>query len=599
MARQPQRSPTIRPDYKVIRDLRGGINTSQPPDQIADNEAALASNLTYMNRVLCVDFGVAAAGSPLFGSPQQPMLWTDAAGANHSLVATTKTLYVWNTSQQDWLPVTNASTNGATTNSLTTGAGTNPSVSFTGSASWTTGKNVAALMDNGLYLVGPAGGTTSPVTIQTPLPVGRSIPSGNALLSVVTFTATGALPVNSCPDPQRNVLFITNGADHVQIYDGTKCIDEPNLVSAGFTAARYIARMNFIMCLGAVTDNGTFYTYRIRRSATGDSTNWTTLNAGFDDLVDTNDDITGLFLLNQNLCITRRSTIMTASYYGIGQQVLWYNYALSETGSIGLQSSGTTGLNSVIFDDTGIFTFNGSAIPVDVGEKVFNAIATYTGDLVPGTNDKIFTFYNPLLNETWILYEAGSQAAPASMWKFNHKIGCWHRRDFMAPLAVSSVGPFSRGAPDATWATWTGDWLSDNLPWNSAAGQAAFNTLLFAGADSGDTSVYEYNYQNATDAGTPIAWSYTSKSFPIPDEVEMLDGLVFYSQGTIALVEVSTDGGVTFVPWATNVGSGAYWSRNEVDGQIASGFYCIRLSGTDPAFKLSWWASKMIPASEK
>ena len=119
--------------------------------------------------------------------------------------------------------------------------------------------------------------------------------------------------------------------------------------------------------------------------------------------------------------------------------------------------------------------------------------------------------------------------------------------------------------------------------------------MAFAGTNN---TVYIYDYFATADGGTAIPWSYTTKAMPIPDEYEDLDGLVFYGQGTIALVEVSTDG-VIWTPWATNVAMGTSWSRAEIDGQLTSGFFQIRLSGTDPSFKLSWWAAKYLPASER
>ena len=53
----------MRPEYRTISDLRGGLNDSVPPDQLADNETPASQNLAYRDKVLSVDFGLVPIGS--------------------------------------------------------------------------------------------------------------------------------------------------------------------------------------------------------------------------------------------------------------------------------------------------------------------------------------------------------------------------------------------------------------------------------------------------------------------------------------------------------------------------------------------------------
>lgn len=589
--------PAIRPDYKIITDISGGLNVSRPPDQIADNESPDLLNLVYVNRVMCVDFGFKAFGSPVLGVPQQPITWIDNGNVEHTFLVTTRTIYIWDNALLDWALHPFVTAGDPASNAPVAGTGANPAIPFPGTAHWLTGEPIGVQMDNGHWLVGPAGGTTSPVTIGSPLPVGRSIPSGRTIWSGAGLTADGQRPVSWASDPGRNILIVVNGHDVPLAVSPTNFIALGGLSGIPLTAANYVARYHGVTVLGGTVEGGTAFPYRIRRSATGDSTNWTTLDSGFDDLIDTNDAITGLMVVNPYLIVLRADSIVRASYYGIGLQVFWYDYALDSTGTIGAQAFDSTKVSSVIVSESGVYQYTGDYGLTDLGEKVFNSFLSYSGELNPATEDVLFVQYVPILDETWIFYADGKASFPNTILRYVHKTGAWFRRRFAAPLAIVGVGFFKPQAA-TRWIDLLGSrWIDRHKAWNSRVNLQNYNSILLCGA-AGQVFLYDFN-KTTTDAGTPIPWYFVSKDYPLPENWQTLDGLAFYGKGIVDLVEISTDYGVTWHQLGSAITLGPTWARADVSCSLTAQFVRIRFSGMDPSFKLSWFAFKTMYASER
>ena len=585
----------IRPEFKVILDVSGGLNTGRPPDQVDDKESPDCLNVAYMNNVLCVDFGFKTLGHPVYGIPQQPIQWTSPASqVLWQLLVTTRTLLRWNQSIGDWQPVSSASSNPAS-NALVTGAGSNPAIPFSGSASWVTGQLIAVAQDNGLFLIGPAGGTTSPVTLGSPLPVGRTIPSATTILALPTFTSDGSLSISWASDPTHAWIMFTNGFDLPQRFDGTTCQAIPN-VAGVLSTARRIARFHGVTVLGATTEGGQFFGYRIRRSATNDPTNWTTLDSGFDDLADSDDNITDLVPVNPYLICMRRQSIVRASYYGIGLQVFWYDYGLVSTGTIADKASAPNKTNLTFVSESGIFLYDGSYGLGSIGDKIFQTMLSYTGELNLGANLPLVLLYVPVLDETWVLHADNPDAWPRSILRFKHSDLTWWRRRFNPPFLMAGIGFFTSQV-GTTWLQLAGTrWIDRHRPWAAQSNQALFRQILFCG-QNGQVYVYDFN-TSTTEAGQAIYWYYTTRDYPIAEEWKTADGITLYGKGICGLLEMSTDGGIIWNQLGSNLSMGPAWSRVDVSCSFTTDYIRLRFSGTDPSFKLSWFAFKTMSASE-
>jgi len=605
----------IRPDYKIVLDIDGGLNTNRPPDQLDDSESQDMQNLVYVNKVLCVDFGVKLLGSRVYGIPQQPIEFIQpATGAKFELVVTTRTLYSYDSAvgtNGDWVPIPSNATSPATVNGNQTlpTSGTTVSIPFTGSATWTTGQLVGIQMNNGLYLVGVTGGTTSPVSITSAIwPGGTTIANGASIYPLPTFTSDGSLPISWCFSPPQGWVIFCNGFDLPQAFDGDVCKPVTN-VSGVVSTARYCARYHGITILGYTTESGVVYPYRIRRSATNDPTNWTTLDAGNDDLVDSGDAITGIINVNPYLAICREDSIVRASYYGLGLQVLWYDYGLSNTGTLSNAAVSATRTAALLVCEPGVFIYNGDYGLTDIGDKIFNSFLSYSGELNCKITYNMFHLYVPILDETWIFYADQTMTWPGKVMRYRHKNNAWFKRVWTSPLNFSGAGLFSLWNTALRWVDLGSTrWIDRHRPWNARANQPLYHQLLLCNPDTatyafptGFLYLYDWN-TTVSDNGTPISWYFTSKDYPLPDQWKTLDGIVFYGKGIVDIVEISTDGGQTYHQLNAEIGQinlGTFWSRFSLDCSLTCNFVRIRFSGVDPSFKLSWFAFKTMYASEQ
>ena len=587
----------IRPAYKVVKDLAGGLNVSRPPDQIEDNESPDMLNLVYAMRVLSVDTGFNLFGGKVLGQPQRVVQWTLSSGTTFYVLLTTKTLYIYDSDISDWVPVpTNVTANPTVTTEITgTGAATT-SVVFTGSATWTSGQLISVRREDGGYLLGVAGGTSSPVVISASLLVGEKLASGTEISPTATFTATGKLPTSYAVDPTQGWLMFVNGSDPPQAFNGSTCFVLPGTAAVPIDTASYITRYHSVTVLLSTVESGVAYNYRVRRSATGNSGVWDSLNAGFDDLADTDDAIQGVFTVNPYLVIPRRKSVIRASYYGVGYQVFYYDYGLSNAGVIGAQAWTPTKRDSLLISDSGIYQYVGDYNLTDVGDKVFNYVLNYTGELNPLGEDLLFGIYIPNIDESWFIYPAASSDYPNKILRYSHKGGGWFPRLLDSKLAFLGAGTYI-GGTSRTWNDLIGSWAVQSWSWNWRGLIQSYASLLFCGALDNQVYIYKF-FDSPTDNGAVIPWYFTTKDFVMPEDWETLDGLVFYGQGVIGKVELSLDFGVTYKVFGTNIVLGTTWSRQELDFSLTTDFVRVRFSGTDPAFKLSWFALKHMFASE-
>lgn len=602
MARGAGAFTGLLPDQRIVRGFGGGLNTSMPPDGLGESESPDLLNLMFTRKILSVTSGVSPYGGLVVGQPQRAIRWEDSNENAFELLLTTRTLYKWSAVINDWIIVPSiAAGNPTLTGGAFAGAGgPTYTATFAGVATWITGQLVGILMDNGRYLIGTTGGTVSPLvlTIEAPssFPTGRIIANGATVFPLPTFTSTGLLPTSYAIDPVQNWLMFVNSFNPPQRFNGVDCIRLPDTLAAGIDTASYITRFHNVTVMARTVEGGTARRYRVRRSAVGNSGNWTTLGAGFDDLSDNGDDIHGMFEINPFLIFVRDRSIIRAAYYGVGDQVFYYDKGLSNVGAIGKQGWTQTRKDSLIISEAGVFRYLGDNTLTDVGDNIFNYLLNTTGDLNPSRLDTAFVIYLPTIDETWLFYPSGAALWPNKVLRYNHQSGGWFPRLFGAGLSFLGWGEVTEGLA-LPWSSLTGTWQQIGSPWNARSTQPGFATILLCGAT--DNQVYKYDFSlTRTDNGAVIPWYFTSKDFVIPSGWETLDSVTFYGSGIIDLVEISTDHGATFQTMGTNVNMGPSWGRASIDRQYTTNFVRLRLSGTDPSFKLSWFALATMSASE-
>lgn len=413
-----------------------------------------------------------------------------------------------------------------------------------------------------------------------------------------TLTSDGSIQVSWCTDPSHAWLIFVNGFDPPYVFDGNSCFALPGVAAISLSTARHVCRFHGVTVLANVVEGGREYVYRVRRSATNDPTNWASLDAGFDDLVDTGDPITDVLPVNPYLVFMRGQSIVRATYYGMGLQVFWYDYGLTTTGAIADQASINTKTSLIFVSESGIYQYDGNYGLTDVGEKVHSTLLTYTGELNLNSTLPIFLMYVPMSDETWIFYSNFRAQWPNMTLRLNHSTGAWFKRAWANPCMFAGAGLYSQPTAMRWIDLGNTRWIDRHRPWHARGIQPLFQSIVLCGAEDNQTYLYDWN-TTVTDNGLVIDWYYTSKDYPIPDEWRTVDGIVFYGKGIVNLVEISVDFGVTWQQLAQNVVMGPTWARGDADCSITAEFVRIRFSGNDPSFKLSWFAFRTMSASER
>jgi len=109
-------------------------------------------------------------------------------------------------------------------------------------------------------------------------------------------------------------LYFTNGDTNVQVYDGTG--HASTLDSTDATKARYCIEYADRLVLADLYISGSRQLYTVKWSANGDPTDWTSSDAGSNDLTDTDDFITGLGKVGENLIVYKQDSLVIANKTG-------------------------------------------------------------------------------------------------------------------------------------------------------------------------------------------------------------------------------------------------------------------------------------------
>lgn len=602
----------IKPNFKTYQNLSGGVNVLQPADQIQDIESPDMLNLIYINGILQVDTGYVPYGGKTVGGPLQPIQFELTTGELLTCLVTTSAFYLWDSGAKNWLLAMTSELTTTTTNSIPYNASpwldvfstdfgpfstSGLEIGFASVAGVSIGDVVQiTLLGGGFYNSTVVTISGSNITFLDPLIPGTIIAPGATVNFFVHFNG-GAFPISWTIDPSTNTLIWTNGVDPVQAYDGTGATAPLAGLSAICSTARLVTR--FYGCTLALntTESGVSYPYRVRNSTNVSSTQWdpsTYTQAGFTDLIDTPDAIISVNVLGPYLVIGRENNIMTATYWGTATQLFFFQYNFYNTGVLGgIPLVGTPEFD-VFVSSSGIFNYQGGFSLSDIGDKIFNYFLGPQGNMNPAETERLFTFFVEELDEIWIFYPSTSATYCDTLLRCAQKYGGgWFPQQF--PSEFAGIGlAFNSGA--LTWEGDTQEWSQKTTSWDSRAVLGNYPLLLMA--SPADRQVYCYNFTTAMRNSQQTSWYYTTKDYPVIDELLTFDGIVAYGKGNGVQVDISTDYGQNYQTVGIfNFGT-QFYTKQILDYQVTGDFFRIKFSGVGYGFFLSQFALRYLEASE-
>lgn len=567
---------------EAIPLLNGGFRTDKSPDDLAPNEMTTLSGLHIVAGRLVVDTGYIPFGGVYRGIAQGTFEVFFNDGTSVVLLFTTTNLYQWSLEALQWQVV---ALNGLheTTAAYSAGA---TSFALDSMADIAVNVLVGIQLDNGSQLITRVN-AVSVLTITTDdaVPVGRTVANGAVVVPALSLHGNPAVSQSSAVVfPSNDWIIFSNGIDPVMYYYHQVAKALGGLPTA--TTCKTIAVYHELVLLGNTTENGTHFPHRVRQSDAADPEEWTTGIAAIYDLLDTDDEILKLLPLGPWLIAYRQASVMRASYVGVLNQILFWEYMTQLEGA---QSQGAVcdvGGEHVFVGVNGVYAYQGGYDLEEIGEQVFVSFLSPSGDFNAAARETLFIIHVADLDEVWIFYPKTGSAFPNTMLRVQLENQAWARREFAD--SFYAAGPLLP-QETITWAGAMGVW-SDSFwarPWDSRVFIKNVPSILMCPVEAGgvDTQLALYEYAAITDAGATISWELTTRQYGDGASYTRWESLSFVAVGEDVLVEASQDEGVTFYTVATLDFDETPSVRQTYIDRVSTRLQ-LRLSGVDHDFQL-------------
>jgi len=571
--------------YKLIDSFTKGVNTVERADGIAEDELLEASNVYFFKRTVKSDTGFKTRGAAVDGTPRAIYQFFKTTGTSELLLFTNTTAYRWLSSQWQYLH-----DGTSTTLSANASAGAT-SVDVTSTAGLSVGNKIGIILDDAsefqTTIDSIAGSTIN-------FPAGQTLPSaataGNAFVKAATLNGSDDEQLSFVTMPAFNWLVFTNGVDVVKYYDGAKIANLPGLPSGGNTICQALALIDNYLILLNTKEGGTAYPQRVRWSDTGDPTNWSSGNASYVDLYNSEDFIVTSLPFGPYIMIYRERSIVRMEYVGSSTKLFNFDTLVEGEGVRSVDSVVDAGGYHVFVGNSDIYKFQGSFDITPLSRKITNKLFGTAGEINPSYSSRSMLLYIEELDEIWLFYADANGKYPNKLARYSIQDDGWAFRDFGIP--ITGYGFYQRDSTQ-TWAELVGSWAAQTWRWGDASllANSPITNLLTNDATIGNRAL-DYDYTTTDDNGNPIAWSFTTKDFFNPTNKIRSSFIEFAASGSSVTIEYSTDAGLTWNKFGSATGIvmlSTDINIYRVYQQLVTKRIRFRFSGTVSGFTFEWF----------
>lgn len=522
-------------NHFYVENLSRGINKAERPDALEEQQLLTANGVRSEKSRLQIDQGYKIFGSAILGNPRRTIKFTRKNGTSHFLLITNTTVYEWSSSNTAWelVPTTTSTTLQSAAPATTTALNV---VSETGFAS--NDPIGVTLSDGTMHVTTVASTSANTININDAIP-SPGASNGAAVIKGDKLSGVDTEAVSIVPFPASDILVFTNGVDTLKKYDGTNITDLSGLPTSPFLCKIVAIFNNHLICLNT-TEAGVRFPQRVRRSDTGNPENFTTGNAGYDDLFDSEEPITAAGLLGPYLIIYKTSSISRLEWVGDATRLFRPVGTVPNVGVPNPNAMSVIDDVHFLFGKDNIYEYNGGFDVTPLGDAVFDILFDNVSDLNRNAISSVITVYVPELKEIWVFYPTGSDTLPKDMIRVSRKGGGWFTRKLT--IGISGYGFFSFAGSSLGWDDIIGSWLDQAGTWIGAP-ERLDNPTVHLLAATPTKQVYEYDYVESQDNGVSIAYEIETKDFYIPNRNIRFDRLDARVRGSGISVYYSIDGG--------------------------------------------------------
>jgi hypothetical protein len=335
------------------------------------------------------------------------------------------------------------------------------------------------------------------------------------------------------------VLVYTNGLDNLRKWTGSG-----NDFDLGGTPpkAKFVLAVGPYLMLANITDGGNTYYSRVQWSDTGDIETWSGGNANSTNLIDDQQDITGLALYSDGVTVHKENCIYVG-YRVSTSEVFRFDRRNTGVGTIADATiQNLPDGKQVFLSREGIHIFNGITAPLldsDMMEEIRR-----------GANPQhIYKATSKLVREKdeyWVALPLGSQTEPETVFKYNYATGQVYKD---IRTSVTTFGEFEL-SDELTWDDISTSWDAYSGRWDDLINLALAPTIAIGHSDGIVTKRQGIYNDNGTAIDSYwISKDYTAADFGFdnPSILMRWQGIEVIAKGTAVDVYYSIDGGSTWV----------------------------------------------------
>ena len=593
-------------EYKLVPNLMGGIDGYKRPDTLEDNQAIKLINIIAKQGVVVADTGYKEfAPEPvyslwignqpaLFGTPQLETQFLRTDGSLETILVTTKTVYKYDAGNKRYHLVKGTFATTIDSVVFQANVGSITVIKVVDGSGFTTGDVVSFATDSGdeyICTVAVAGNSLFLLNHPLFMPAANGInfATGGIVKRGVRLNGTVDHQVSFAPYPGNDWLVFTNGVDIVKRYDGTDCIDVPNLPSAGNTICKAVAVYNAALFLLNTTEGGVRHPQRARRSNQGDPTDWTTGTAGKDDLLDLSAEILNAAKLGDYLIVYRDGAISRGQFIGASGINYFFEDMIPNEGPNSVLGVAVTEDYHVVSGKNNVYKYTGNYSLPPIGDPIFHAVFSNKGNLNPQQKHKIALAYIPETEEIWFAYASVNSDSPDTIYRYNITYGIWYVRQMVNQVLSFNLYQHQN---IFTWDDLVGTWADQAWTWDTQVQMQEAQVVHMCSAVS--AKVFEYDYNTKLDNGTAISYYVESKDFLAPDIECRFDTLEMYISGTNVVVEYSTDEGRSWSYFGEDKEDATVNEEHKTKVRMCKQFpfqrVRFRWAGQGPDFALEWFS---------
>lgn len=552
--------------YHEIDNLDGGVKSNIDSRRIPDNASPYSMNANFVHGHAHIDYGFATFGDTVRGAVKLVRQFDRNDGTNELLMVTDLTFYKYVSAVTQWQYISN----GTDTTLTADASGGATSITVADITGFADGEHIGIALDDGTQHKTTVNGTPAGFTINfdDALPgSGVVATSGNAVVEAVLLAGSNDYGVHSCPFPANDWFIFTNNVDNVKRYNGTDCVDVPNLPSSGDTQCRAVALFNNYLLLINTTEGVSSYPQRVRWCDTGDPTNWTTGNAGYEDLYDSDDHLITALDLGPYLIVYRDKSIVRGIFNNTEEEIFAFEPMITDRGCVSVWGAVKVQNYHIVVDKEEIYKYQGGLTTSEVDENIHNLVFGEDGDIEGSQTDKVFTMYSHFLEQVWIFYPVLGDTYPTKVIKYRPDENIWTFRNL--PIAMRTIEEYI-SSNNPIWSELAGSWEDQTWSWSDRASSAGIPSYIVGTNDPATPAnniSAVYGLTIADDFGTSIAFEVQTKDFGDPRFDIAWDYFDVFFEGSNLNVSISHDRGATWTLLGTYTNAGEPTEPERIDYQ--------------------------------